>query len=41
MRDLRLPGFREVADLVVDPSTNKPEEIAATVLAHLDGAKTR
>lgn len=39
-RDLRLPWFREVADLTVDPSTHKPEEIAATVLARLDGAKT-
>ena len=38
-RDLRLPGFREVADLTVDPSTHEAEEIAATVLAHLDGAK--
>ncbi|MEU7882591.1 shikimate kinase [Microbispora bryophytorum] len=40
-RDLRLPRFREVADLTVDPSANTPEEIAATVLARLDGAKTR
>ncbi|MEU6409972.1 shikimate kinase [Microbispora sp. NPDC046933] len=40
-RDLRLPGFREVADLTVDPSTHRPEEIAATVLAHLDGAAAR
>ncbi|WP_432925455.1 shikimate kinase [Microbispora sp. CA-135349] len=40
-RDLRLPGFREVADLVADPSTQWPEEIAATVLARLDGAQTR
>ncbi|MEU7690211.1 AAA family ATPase [Microbispora hainanensis] len=40
-RDLRLPWFREVADVTVDPSTHRPEEIAATVLARLDGAKTR
>ncbi len=39
MRDLRLPGFREVADITVDPSTRGPEEIADVVLARLDGAK--
>ncbi len=38
-RDLRLPGFQEVADLTLDPAAHTPEEIADAVLAHLDGAR--
>nr|WP_203950600.1 shikimate kinase [Microbispora rosea] len=39
-RDLRLPWFREVADVIADPSAHGPEEIAATVLARFEDAKT-
>lgn len=39
--DRRAPGFREVADLIVDVAEPSPDEVAQTILAALDSGAGR